>query len=78
MNYSATKGWFSINVQVIVNARLEIIDIVARWPGFPCFQGHHVVKILNLIKILFLRQKNSFAFACFNLKKKFIMSFYII
>ncbi|XP_011858462.1 PREDICTED: putative nuclease HARBI1 [Vollenhovia emeryi] len=27
------KGYFSINVQAIVNARLEIIDIVARWPG---------------------------------------------
>ncbi|XP_044597440.1 putative nuclease HARBI1 [Cotesia glomerata] len=27
------KGHFSINVQVICNARLEIIDIVARWPG---------------------------------------------
>lgn len=27
------KGFFSINVQVIINAKLEIIDIVARWPG---------------------------------------------
>lgn len=27
------KGFFSINVQVVVNAKLEIIDIVARWPG---------------------------------------------
>ncbi|XP_066595411.1 putative nuclease HARBI1 [Prorops nasuta] len=27
------KGFFSINVQAIVNSKLEIIDIVARWPG---------------------------------------------
>ncbi|XP_066596929.1 putative nuclease HARBI1 [Prorops nasuta] len=27
------KGFFSINVQVIVNSELEILDIVARWPG---------------------------------------------
>lgn len=27
------KGYFSINVQAICNARMEIIDLVARWPG---------------------------------------------
>ncbi|XP_034944757.1 putative nuclease HARBI1 [Chelonus insularis] len=27
------KSFFSINTQVIVNSRLEIIDIVSRWPG---------------------------------------------
>lgn len=27
------KGYYSINVQTICNANLEIIDIVARWPG---------------------------------------------
>lgn len=31
--YRNRKGCFSINVQVICNAHLEIIDIVARWPG---------------------------------------------
>lgn len=31
--YRNRKGYFSINVQGVVNARLEIIDIVARWPG---------------------------------------------
>jgi len=31
--YRNRKGYFSINVQVVVNAKLEIIDIVARWPG---------------------------------------------
>lgn len=31
--YRNRKGWFSFNVQVVVNAKLEIIDIVARWPG---------------------------------------------
>ncbi|XP_044589448.1 putative nuclease HARBI1 isoform X2 [Cotesia glomerata] len=31
--YRNRKGSFSINVQVICNAHLEIIDIVARWPG---------------------------------------------
>ncbi|XP_071646583.1 putative nuclease HARBI1 [Temnothorax longispinosus] len=31
--YRNRKGFFSVNVQVIINARLEIIDIVARWPG---------------------------------------------
>ncbi|XP_066587825.1 putative nuclease HARBI1 [Prorops nasuta] len=27
------KGFFSLNVQVIVNSKLQIMDIVARWPG---------------------------------------------
>lgn len=27
------KGYFSINVQTIINSNLEITDIVARWPG---------------------------------------------
>ncbi|XP_018367579.1 PREDICTED: putative nuclease HARBI1, partial [Trachymyrmex cornetzi] len=31
--YRNRKGFFSLNIQVVVNARLEIIDIVARWPG---------------------------------------------
>jgi len=31
--YRNRKGWFSFNVQVVINARLEVIDIVARWPG---------------------------------------------
>ncbi|XP_066589330.1 putative nuclease HARBI1 [Prorops nasuta] len=26
------KGYFSINVQVIVNSKLQILDLVARWP----------------------------------------------
>ncbi|XP_022920357.2 putative nuclease HARBI1 [Onthophagus taurus] len=31
--YRNRKGYFSFNVQVIVNANLEAMDIVARWPG---------------------------------------------
>ncbi|XP_071577247.1 putative nuclease HARBI1 [Temnothorax nylanderi] len=31
--YRNRKGYFSINTQVVINAKLEIIDIVARWPG---------------------------------------------
>ncbi|XP_071581671.1 putative nuclease HARBI1 [Temnothorax nylanderi] len=31
--YCNRKGHFSINTQVVVNAKLEILDIVARWPG---------------------------------------------
>ncbi|XP_050664028.1 putative nuclease HARBI1 [Leptidea sinapis] len=27
------KGWFSINVQIVCGPRMEIYDIVARWPG---------------------------------------------
>ncbi|KAF6215914.1 hypothetical protein GE061_000249 [Apolygus lucorum] len=27
------KGYFPLNVQVIANANLEILDVVARWPG---------------------------------------------
>ncbi|KAI8420656.1 hypothetical protein MSG28_007895, partial [Choristoneura fumiferana] len=31
--YRNRKGYFSVNVQTICNANLEITDIVARWPG---------------------------------------------
>ncbi|XP_063236203.1 putative nuclease HARBI1 [Bacillus rossius redtenbacheri] len=31
--YRNRKGYFSVNVQVICNTKLEITDIVARWPG---------------------------------------------
>lgn len=31
--YRNRKGYFSINTQVVINAKLEIIDIVAHWPG---------------------------------------------
>lgn len=27
------KGYFSLNVQALVNANLEFLDVVARWPG---------------------------------------------
>ncbi|KAK9711729.1 DDE superfamily endonuclease [Popillia japonica] len=31
--YRNRKGWFSINVQIVCDANLKIMDIVARWPG---------------------------------------------
>lgn len=31
--YRNRKGYFSLNVQAICNAKLEFTDIVARWPG---------------------------------------------
>lgn len=31
--YRNRKGYFSINVQVVCGANLEIVNIVARWPG---------------------------------------------
>lgn len=31
--YRNRRGYFSLNVQVVSNAKLEICDIVARWPG---------------------------------------------
>ena len=31
--YRNRKGYFSLNVQAVVNARLVILDLVARWPG---------------------------------------------
>ncbi|XP_046401959.1 putative nuclease HARBI1 [Ischnura elegans] len=31
--YRNRKGYFSLNVQVVVGPRLEILDIVCRWPG---------------------------------------------
>lgn len=32
-NFRNRKGYFSLNVQVVCNAQLQILDIVARWPG---------------------------------------------
>lgn len=31
--YRNRKGWFSINVQVVCDANLKLLDVVARWPG---------------------------------------------
>uniref|UniRef100_A0A8D8Z3U1 Nuclease HARBI1 n=1 Tax=Cacopsylla melanoneura TaxID=428564 RepID=A0A8D8Z3U1_9HEMI len=31
--YRNRKGWFSINVHVVCNARLEIMEVISRWPG---------------------------------------------
>lgn len=27
------KGFFSVNTQIICNANLKLLDVVARWPG---------------------------------------------
>nr|CAD7580943.1 unnamed protein product [Timema californicum] len=32
-NFRNRKGYFSLNIQTISSPRLEILDIVARWPG---------------------------------------------
>lgn len=32
-SYRNRKGWFSFNVQTVADAKLKIINIVARWPG---------------------------------------------
>lgn len=31
--YRNRKGWFSINVQIVCDANLKLLDVVARWPG---------------------------------------------
>lgn len=31
--YRNRKGYFSLNVQALVNANMEFLDVVARWPG---------------------------------------------
>ncbi|XP_060846269.1 putative nuclease HARBI1 [Rhopalosiphum padi] len=31
--YRNRKGYFSLNLQALVNANLEFLDVVARWPG---------------------------------------------
>lgn len=31
--YRNRKGYFSLNIQALVNANLEFLDVVARWPG---------------------------------------------
>ena len=31
--YRNRKGWMSLNVQLICGPRMEILDIVSRWPG---------------------------------------------
>lgn len=49
------KGWFSINIQVIINARMEIIDIVARWPG-----SAHDVTIFDHSRIKTLFEAGTF------------------
>lgn len=46
------KRYFSINVQVVCNAEMKIMDLVARWPG-----SAHDATIFNnsLIKMKFER-----------------------
>lgn len=54
--YRSRKGFFfSINVQVIVNAKLEIIDIVARWSG-----STHDATILDHSRIKTLFEMSAF------------------
>lgn len=31
--YRNRKGYFSLNVQALVNANMEFLDVVARWPS---------------------------------------------
>jgi len=31
--YRNRKGWMSLNVQLIAEPKLQIFDVVARWPG---------------------------------------------
>ena len=50
MRFINRKGVYSINVQIVCNAKLEITNIVARWPG-----GTHDSRILEncrLIRVL--------------------------
>ncbi|XP_019888574.1 putative nuclease HARBI1 [Ooceraea biroi] len=49
------KGYFSLNIQEVINARLEIIDIVARWPG-----STHDSTIFNHSRIKSLFEANRF------------------
>jgi len=35
--YRNRKGYFSLNLQALVNANLEFLDVVARWPGTAIF-----------------------------------------
>ncbi|XP_036140821.1 putative nuclease HARBI1 [Monomorium pharaonis] len=53
--YRNRKGYFSLNVQIITNARLDIIDIVARWPG-----STHDSTIFNNSRIKSLFDENRF------------------
>lgn len=32
-NFRNRKGYFSLNVQVVCNSQMQIMDVVARWPG---------------------------------------------
>lgn len=53
--YRNRKGYFSLNVQVITNAKFDIIDIVARWPG-----SAHDSTIFNHSRIKSLFEANRF------------------
>ncbi|XP_067216871.1 putative nuclease HARBI1, partial [Linepithema humile] len=53
--YRNRKGYFSLNVQVITNAKFDIIDIVARWPG-----STHDSTIFNHSRIKSLFEANRF------------------
>lgn len=54
--YRNRKGYFSINIQVVINARLEIIDVVARWPG-----STHDSTIFHHSRIKSLFEENRFS-----------------
>ncbi|XP_036148796.1 putative nuclease HARBI1 [Monomorium pharaonis] len=53
--YRNRKGYFSINVQAICNANLEIIDIVGRWQG-----SVHDATIFNNCRIRALFEAGTF------------------
>lgn len=54
--YRNRKGWMSLNVQIVCGPKLQIFDIVCRWPG-----SVHDSRIYNNSRVKLLVESNVFS-----------------
>ncbi|XP_029341344.1 putative nuclease HARBI1 [Acyrthosiphon pisum] len=54
--YRNRKGWMSLNVQIVCGPKMQIFDIVSRWPG-----SVHDSRIYNNSRVKLLIESNALA-----------------